>query len=165
MMRRARRLLYALSERLGVEIYAVGVGRRIFLPMQRSGPHHVDTIPGALAAWIVAAIEHPDEPVWWMHTHPFQPPFFSASDVEGAHRLWYALGGRPFWAFIVGDKTTLRARIDDLWIAAHPRPRPWGALAQAPKPARSNVSSFPDARMQTDLFAWWRSVHNPKGRT
>lgn len=114
--------IYELSDRLGVEIYLLGVGDRIFLPHQQATPFSTETIPQdtIMVEWVVEALERTDQEVWWLHTHPGMPAFFSKRDVLGAHNLWDAVG-RPFRAVVLGaEGQRYEVIIDEDWVEKNP---------------------------------------------
>ena len=117
-MLRREDVLYALSERLGVEVYLVGVGDRVFLPRQLGTIASVATDGQTMAQWVIACIEHPDEMPWWMHTHPGATAWFSPTDEEGARRLYEAVR-RPIRAIVLGKNSRHEELITARWVARH----------------------------------------------
>jgi hypothetical protein len=149
--------LYDLSERLGIEIYVLEVGRKLFLPEQLGTGGTVRTKAGATVDWMATALENPTDPLGWTHTHPNMNAFFSSLDEDGAHAL-YDMVRRPINAVVLGrDAARHTELIDEKWIEDHPFRPP---LPQLPLWSRHryNYNEYGDRGYYGEDY--WRNREN-----
>lgn len=128
MQPKREKILYDLSEKLGIELFVLEVGRKVFVPEQSGQGAYVGTKPGGTLLWTQAALTDQAAPLTWTHTHPGMGAFFSTTDVSGAWRLRKTVTGedveRSVKAVVLGKEgARYEVEINKEWTEANPEPK------------------------------------------